>query len=162
MMDKPNPTEKEPSRYPVLRGADENQALTLCPGYRFAVGDGRLKVFLEANPIGEDWVVRIGGGEKPHIGAVAIALPRPSLQNPNQTSSSTSVFTVPGHKEDELTKRAAAQLAAQLNKIVVVTAGLHCDNATPDEIAELEKEADTVVSLFLQNISQTLRPQPQR
>lgn len=161
MTDKPDPIEKEPGRYPVPRKADENEALAPAPGYRFAVGDGRLKVFLEANAIGEDWVVRIGGGEKPHIGAVAIALPRPSLQNPYRSSSSTSVFTVPGHKEDELTKRAAAQLAAQLNKIVVVTAGLHSDNATPEEIAELEKGADAVVSLFLQSIEK-LRPQPPR
>ena len=78
--------------------------------------------------IGDDVLVAIWGGEKPHIGAVAVAQPRPSLKDPAVTSSSASVICLVGHKEDELAKAAAEILAATLETQVVVTAGIHWDN----------------------------------
>jgi len=45
-----------------------------------------------ARLIGDDVLVAIWGGEKPHIGAVAVAQPRPSLRDPQVTSSSASVI----------------------------------------------------------------------
>ncbi|MGD8524504.1 MAG: hypothetical protein PVF56_25390, partial [Desulfobacterales bacterium] len=54
--------------------------------------------------IGPDLLVAIWGGEKPHIGAVAMAQPRPSLKDPEVTSSTASVFSYVGHKEDDLAK----------------------------------------------------------
>jgi hypothetical protein len=51
---------------------------------------------------GDDVVVVLGGGERPHIGALAVAIPRPSLADPEQTSSTSSVITLLGHKDDEL------------------------------------------------------------
>ena len=42
--------------------------------------------------IGENLLVAIWGGELPHIGAVAIAQPRPSLKDPDRISSTASVF----------------------------------------------------------------------
>ena len=58
----------------------------------------------EALWIGPDLLVYIWGGEAPHIGAVAMAQPRPSLADPAKTSSTASVFTYVGHKEDALAK----------------------------------------------------------
>ena len=43
--------------------------------------------------VGDDLVVIVQGGEKPHVGAVAVSIPRPSLADAEETSSSTSVFT---------------------------------------------------------------------
>jgi hypothetical protein len=82
----------------------------------------------EAVWIGEDLLVYIWGGERPHIGAVAMAEPRPSLADPEVTSASSSVFTYLGHKEDVLAKQAAESLAAALGAKVVVTAGIHWDD----------------------------------
>lgn len=119
------------------------------PRYACFREEGKLRVFLEAFRVGEDWLVAIGGGQEPHIGAVAIALPRPSLRDPQQISSSTSVFTLTGHKEDDLAKRAASWLAARLNRVVVVTAGIHLDRATATEIARVEQLTQELVEAFL-------------
>jgi len=84
--------------------------------------------------IGPDILVYIWGGERPHIGAVAAAQPRPSLSDPNKTSATASVLTYPAHKEDSAVKLVAEALAARLSTNVVVTAGIHWDNLPAQSI----------------------------
>jgi hypothetical protein len=100
--------------------------------------------------IGEDVLVAIWGGEKPHIGAVAVAQPRPSLKDPEVTSSSASVICLVGHKEDELAKAAAEILAAALETQVVVTAGIHWDNLAPEAIQRIVENSEILVDMILQ------------
>ena len=100
--------------------------------------------------IGEDVLVAIWGGEKPHIGAVAVAQPRPSLKDPAVTSSSASVICLVGHKEDELAKAAAEILAAALKTQVVVTAGIHWDNLTPEAIQRVVRNSQILVDKILE------------
>ena len=100
--------------------------------------------------IGEDVLVAIWGGEKPHIGAVAVAQPRPSLRDPDVTSSSASVICMVGHKEDELAKAAAEILSAALETPVVVTAGIHWDNLAPEGIQHVVRNSEILVDMILQ------------
>lgn len=100
--------------------------------------------------IGDDVLVAIWGGEKPHIGAVAIAQPRPSLKDPEVTSATASVICLVGHKEDELAKAAAEILAAALETQVVVTAGIHWDNLAPDAIERIIRNSETLIDLILE------------
>ena len=53
---------------------------------------GAQEYLLEAVAVrcGDDLTVVIGGGEKQHIGAVAVGVPRPSLKDKNIVSSSAS------------------------------------------------------------------------
>jgi hypothetical protein len=99
--------------------------------------------------IGEDVLVAIWGGEKPHIGAVAVAQPRPSLKDPAVTSSSASVICMVGHKEDELAKAAAEILAATLKTRVVVTAGIHWDDLASADIQRIVRNSETLVEMIL-------------
>jgi hypothetical protein len=100
--------------------------------------------------IGEDVLVAIWGGEIPHIGAVAVAQPRPSLKDPDVTSSSASVICRVGHKEDELAKAAAEILAAALETHVVVTAGIHWDNLAPEAIQRIVRNSEVLFDMILQ------------
>jgi len=84
--------------------------------------------------IGADVLVYIWGGERPHIGAVAAAQPRPSLADEKKRSATCSVLTYLGHKEDEIVKLVAEQLSAILDTHVVVTAGIHWDGLDQNEI----------------------------
>jgi predicted flavoprotein YhiN len=100
---------------------------------------------VQAQWVGADLVVTIGGGSRPHVGAVAVAQPRPSLKGDGTVSATASVIALLGHKEDELARWAALHLASRLNTTVVVTAGLHVDNATMEEIIALDAEARRLV-----------------
>lgn len=103
--------------------------------------------------IGDDLLVAIWGGEKPHIGAVAVAQPRPSLKTPATTSATASVFCFPGHKEDELVKGMSEVLAAVLGARVVVTAGIHWDNLNDKGIRKVIKNSGVLVDLILKTVS---------
>ena len=100
--------------------------------------------------IGQDLLVAIWGGEKPHIGAVAVAQPRPSLKDPDLTSATASVICYVGHKEDELVKASAEIIAAVLNTRVVVTAGIHWDNLDQGGIDTILKNSKALVEMILE------------
>ncbi|GAB4350525.1 MAG: hypothetical protein Kow006_13410 [Gammaproteobacteria bacterium] len=86
-----------------------------------------LVVEAEAVRIGSDLLVYLWGGDRPHIGAVAAAQPRPSLADGSRTSATASVLTYLGHKEDEVVKYVSERLASELDTNVVATAGIHWD-----------------------------------
>jgi hypothetical protein len=96
---------------------------------------------MSAVPMGKDFCVALYGGDKPHVGAVAIAVPRKSLADPDKTSATTSVIALTGHKEDELAKCVAHKLASTLGCVVTVSCGIHLDNAKPKDILEVEEVA---------------------
>jgi hypothetical protein len=99
--------------------------------------------------IGADVLVAIWGGEQPHIGAVAVAQPRPSLKDPELTSASASVICLVGHKEDELVKATAEILAATIETQVVVTAGIHWDNLSPEAIQQIIRHSEILVDKIM-------------
>jgi hypothetical protein len=99
----------------------------------FSEKQGLFEVLAQVDQAGEDILVLLTGG-RAHIGAVAIAQPRPSLRDPQQISSTGSVFTLLGHKEDVVAKNMAEGLSAGLNRNVVVVAGIHWDKLAPDDI----------------------------
>jgi hypothetical protein len=85
---------------------------------------------------GEDLVVVIGGGEKPHVGCVVLAQPRFTPQGAPDGSASCSVLTVPYHKEEPIARGIAERLANELGRLVVVTAGIHEDAIDREGIEE--------------------------
>jgi gallate decarboxylase subunit D len=103
---------------------------------RFTVeaAQGRFKIQAFVQEVGQDILVSIWGGTRPHIGAIGVATPRPSLKNPKQWSATSSGFTYVGHKEDAVVKMVSELLAARLQTNVVVTAGIHWDNITSRDI----------------------------
>lgn len=116
-------------------------------------GEGRLDLKASARWVGPDLLVCIQGGEKPHLGAVAMAQPRPSLADPARTSATASVFTFPGHKEDLMARQAALELAAALETRVVVTAGAHWPGLTPEEIEQVVRNASHLVGQLVQALT---------
>jgi hypothetical protein len=106
--------------------------------FQVEVAKGRLKIHGLIQEIGQDILVSIWGGTRPHIGAVGIAVPRPSLKDPKRRSATSSNFTFIGHKEDALVKEISEKLAAQLGRNVVVTAGVHWEDITSREIRSVE------------------------
>jgi hypothetical protein len=95
--------------------------------------NGQFKLHAHVTVLGNDILVVVSGGAV-HIGAVAMAQPRPSLADPQKTAATSSVYTYVGHKEDVTAKIMAEQLSKSLNKKVVVVAGIHWDNLTEEEI----------------------------
>jgi hypothetical protein len=115
--------------------------------------EGAYDLEASVERIGADLLVAIRGGEKPHIGAVAVAQPRPSLKDAQITSATASVFCLLGHKEDEMAKAASEVLAAALNTTVVVTAGIHWDRLTPAGIQTVVSNSEILIDLILDRLA---------
>jgi hypothetical protein len=77
---------------------------------------------------GNGVIVCILGGEIPHVGAVAIGIPRAGLRHTEGKSATCSVFTLVGHMEDEVAKPASWKIAQELNQAAVVIAGIHIES----------------------------------
>jgi hypothetical protein len=103
--------------------------------------------------IGEDLLIAIWGGEKPHIGAVAVAQPRPSLKDERVVSATASVFCYLGHKDDIIAKEAAEKLSATLNTNVTVTAGVHWDDIDEAGIKAIIANSQELVNLIIEKIA---------
>ena len=114
-------------------------------------GSMPYEVRAEVCQIGEDVVVLVSGGEKPHVGAVAVGIPRPSLEDPDVVSSTASVFALVGHKEDDVAKIIARKISALLNKNTVVTVGIHVDNINAEGIKLIQENCNKVVERILQH-----------
>ncbi len=112
-----------------------------CACVPFSAGSGRYRVWGSALFSVGGVSVNLLGGDDPHIGAVAVAIPRASRARPGQRSATTSVHALVGHKDDELARSMASDLARQLAITVVVTAGVHLRRARPSDIAVVVRNA---------------------
>jgi len=113
---------------------------------------GRVAIKMEAVSMGADYCLVITGGDRPHLGAVALSTPRPSLADPQKISASTSVLTLVGHKEDDVAKKIAHQFAAKLERHVVVACGVHLDGITKNELAVMEQMLEELAEQLLQKL----------
>jgi hypothetical protein len=102
------------------------------------ISKGKFKLYAHTQKMGQDLLVSIWGGTRPHIGAVGMAIPRPSLRDPKKWSATSSNFTFLGHKEDALVKKISEKLATELKRNVVMVAGIHWDGITAKEIEIIE------------------------
>ena len=99
---------------------------------------------------GADCTIVLSGGDAPHVGSVAMAVPRPSLTGVGR-SATVSTLNRTGHKDDFLANPIAHAVAARLDCVAVCVAGVHIDDATPEQIAAIQaavpQVADRVCSL---------------
>ena len=122
--------------------------------------DLRLKTDREAynleafvKEIGQDLLVAMWGGERPHIGAVAVAQPRPSLRDESAVSATASVFCYVGHKDDLIAKESAERISAALDRNVTVTVGIHWDNIDEAGIKTIMGNSRQLVNMILEKVS---------
>jgi hypothetical protein len=99
----------------------------------FSAGSGKFRINMSISTVNEGILVVVGGGERSHIGAAAIAVPYTNVKN-QLLDSSSSVITLPEHKDDVLAKAISEKLAKSLNQIVVAVAGVHVDNASKSDV----------------------------
>ena len=102
--------------------------------YSFTLNRDAISVNFSVETMGSDVCVIVTGGDRPHIGAAALSVARPSLSGDGGISASTSIITVPGHKDDVAAKRVCEHIAKALNKNVAAVCGIHYDGITSEGI----------------------------
>ena len=87
-------------------------------------GKGKYKVWLEQKKIGQDLVYFLGGGQKPHIGAIIVCEP----------NKKTKVTKFQNHYDFIVLKPIAEAACKKYQIKVVAVGGIHIDNANKEEI----------------------------
>jgi gallate decarboxylase subunit D len=113
----------------------------------------RFEISAEVLEMGDDCLVAVWGGTRPHIGAVGMAQVRASLRDANEPSATSSVFTFVGHKEDGVAKMMAEELARRLKRNTVVAAGIHWDNLSENDIAVISALCQDILGKILEKVS---------
>jgi len=98
------------------------------------ISEGRFEVEAVVTRTHDGINICIGGGERPHIGTVVISQPRESLLGDGTISCTTSIINVLYHKDDGVAVPLAEMVCKAINQLVVVTAGLHIENAVQSDI----------------------------
>jgi hypothetical protein len=109
-------------------------------------GEGRTKLSLAANRVGEDYVIYILG-EGEHIGAIGIG-----VYDDIGGRTSSSVITIAGHRDDRIAKREAERVSRHTKHVTVLVAGVHLDRITEDEISTIIKNSERLIDMFLERI----------
>ena len=91
-----------------------------------------FRIRVHAEEMGDGLCVNICGGDRAHIGSVAIAEPRPSLTGDGSISATVSTYNCIGHKDGEVADAVAGALASRLNRRTVVVCGIHYGAVSPE------------------------------
>lgn len=116
------------------------------------IGEGKYQVCLHAVFCGKDVSLCIFGGDLPHIGAVAVAVPRKSLRGDGSDSASASVICITGHKEDELARHIALRLSSKWQCNVTVSAGVHVDDAKEEDISTISGNVEELIEILINTV----------
>lgn len=111
---------------------------------RFELDAAGCPLACTVHRMGDDLVVILGGGDRPHIGSTAFAMPRPSLTGAG-TSATVSTLNRTGHKDDFLANPIAQGVAARMGCAVTCIAGVHVEDAAPAQITAIRQAVPSVV-----------------
>jgi len=117
--------------------------------YSISYGVGNTRVELAARYAGKDLVVMLTAG-RAHVGAVALAVPCP--RTAEGVTASCSVMTVPGHRDNIPAEKAALMLCKAYACPVSVTAGMHIDKASKEEIKLLVENTSKAIELLIEKM----------
>ena len=95
------------------------------------------EIDFEIQSVGEDILIIIRGGDKPHIGSCVLSVPRPSLSDGEKISCTSSVLNLLGHKDENICRLTAESFCKKFNKVAICVGGFHVDNLTEEKISEV-------------------------
>jgi hypothetical protein len=111
--------------------------------FRITKKVSRIEITLDVKKLGEDYLLTLTGG-KEHAGAVAVG-----LFDEKSGRASSSVITLPGHREEQLAMDSAKRVSKATGKTSIVVAGIHVDDISLDEIKEIVSTAEEMVGKFI-------------
>ena len=114
-----------------------------------SAGKDKYMVSIDVNETGGHGLCAfLYGGELAHVGGVAMAAPSPCAATGKPTCD-ISQLCAPGHKDVIAAAEAAKKLCAATGQTVTVTAGIHIDGASLEDIHILSKNAKEAVDNWI-------------
>lgn len=96
-------------------------------------------LWAEINELDHGWDIGIYGGCSTHVGAVTMA----------EADGAYRTFQREHHKDSYVSQHWATELAKRFQSPVCVRCGIHYDNATKDQLAEITASCDEMLREFM-------------
>ena len=112
-------------------------------------GEGRFAVTARMERCGSDLLLLVTGGETPHVGASALA-----QYEPARDSATVSSLCAYGHRDDAVAIRFAKAASAAGKCSAAAVAGIHVDDAGPEELKKLMANCDACLAELLERIGE--------
>ena len=109
------------------------------------VGDGKYAIWAEVVEAGNDLLVYIGGGERPHIGGASFMSPR----------GAPFSLSCPKHKDYIVSSDASIRISAATGRTCLVVVGIHVDNASISDIEKLLYNSERCVDLLVSKLKES-------
>lgn len=101
--------------------------------------------------MGNDYTLAVYGGEKPHVGSVAMAIARPSLTGEG-VGVTSSVVNAVGHKDEAVGRLFAEEVARSRRCTAVCSCGIHIDHIRPEQIKHIRKVSRRLLRRVLEEL----------
>ncbi len=112
--------------------------------------DSRFPLQAVVISMGEDLLISITGGTRPHLGGL-------SLVDGSPGGSFSQVLVLPGHREDEPALAIGQQVAQATGRAVAVAVGIHWDALTKKEIQEIRQNWQKLADMIIESLSEAGR-----
>ena len=110
---------------------------------RFAAVLWNEEITAVLHRVGEDCAVVVAGGQKEHVGAVSLC----------SEEGETQTLVFPGHKEQFITGPWCDRIHAITGGAVSVAAGVHYDNLSKEEIAQVMAVTEELLEQVLRYLT---------
>ena len=124
------------------KGAPSEKARREIEPIHFEARRGRIYLRMTALFLGRDLAITLSGGDRPHIGAVALA----------QLGAGTTVLPLPKHREGELAGCIATELASRAGCTACVACGIHLEAIRTEEIQDVLEMAEELTQRLCEQL----------
>jgi len=107
--------------------------------------DSRFPLQAVVIPMGEDLLISITGGTRPHLGGL-------SLVDASPGGNFFQVLVLPGHRDDEPALDIGRQVAQATGRVVSVAVGMHWDNLKKKEIQEIRRNWKKLADMIIESL----------
>jgi hypothetical protein len=115
-------------------------------------GEGRAEVRLRWETVGPDLVLWFSGAGE-HVGAVALG-----DFDPRSGRAYVQCLSAPGHRDDLIARPMALEASRRLRGRVVAFGGIHLDDITVEERAQVVANAERLLVRFLESYPSIAHP----
>ncbi|MBM5805788.1 MAG: hypothetical protein FJZ49_07000 [Candidatus Verstraetearchaeota archaeon] len=108
-------------------------------GHFAECGEGRHRIWADVIEAGDDLVMFIGGGERPHIGSISIS----------EKGGEAFSVSMPEHKDYIVSSDAAKKISKATRRRCLVVVGIHIEGASKSDVEKLLENSDKCINTLL-------------
>lgn len=111
-------------------------------GHFAEYGEGKYRIWADVIHAGDDLIVYMGGGDKPHVGSASLS----------EKGHKPLTISIPEHEDCIVSDEAAERITEATGYRCIVIVGIHVNGASKGEIKMLVENSAKCVNIILDKV----------